>query len=66
MSETVFYAAILFCFVTVAVLLIGVIGFGTGLTSSSTSNKLMRMRILFQFLAVCAILLAVWLAGEGS
>lgn len=66
MSGTVFSIAILFCAVTAGVLMIGVIGFGTGKTSGSTSNKLMRFRIFFQFIAICLILVAVWLAKEGN
>ncbi|MEM7238946.1 MAG: twin transmembrane helix small protein [Pseudomonadota bacterium] len=66
MSGTIYIIGILFCFVTLAVLIIGVLGFGTGKTSGSTSNKLMRFRILFQFVAICLMLGAVWLAKEGN
>lgn len=66
MSGTAFTIAILLCFVTLGVLMIGVIGFGTGKASGSFSNKVMRFRILFQFLAIVAILAAVWLAKGGN
>ncbi|MEM6933859.1 MAG: twin transmembrane helix small protein [Pseudomonadota bacterium] len=66
MSGTIFLAGILFCFVTLAVLMIGVLGFGTGKTSGSTSNKLMRFRIFFQFVAVCLLLVGVWIAKGGN
>lgn len=66
MSGALFYFAAVFCVLTVAVLLIGILGFGTGLTSSRTSNRLMTFRILFQFIAVVLIVVAAALAGGGS
>ncbi|MEM7508276.1 MAG: twin transmembrane helix small protein [Pseudomonadota bacterium] len=66
MSGTTFYIAVLLCMITLGVLIIGVIGFGTGKASGSFSNKMMRYRIFFQFAAIIAILVTVWLAkGEG-
>lgn len=62
MSGTMMTIAILFCVVTAAVLALGILGFGTGRASGSTSNKLMRFRIIFQFVAIIFILLAVWFA----
>lgn len=58
--------AVLFCLVTAAVLAIGILGFGSGRTSGSTSNKLMVFRILFQFVALCFIMAAVLFAKNGS
>ncbi|MEM7177232.1 MAG: twin transmembrane helix small protein [Pseudomonadota bacterium] len=66
MSGALFYFGIVFCFLTVAVLLIGLLGFGTGLTSSRTSNKLMTFRILFQFIAVVLIVAAAALVSGGN
>ncbi|MEM9046462.1 MAG: twin transmembrane helix small protein [Pseudomonadota bacterium] len=66
MSGTMMTIAILFCLVTAGVLAIGIIGFGSGKASGSTSNKLMRFRILFQFVAICFILGAVFFAQNGS
>ncbi|MEM8790255.1 MAG: twin transmembrane helix small protein [Pseudomonadota bacterium] len=66
MSGVLLAIAVLFCLVTLAVLAIGVIGFGTGRASGSTSNKIMRYRILFQFVAICFILAAVFVAKGGS
>ncbi|MEL6479568.1 MAG: twin transmembrane helix small protein [Pseudomonadota bacterium] len=66
MSGTTFYIALLLCLTTLAVLIIGVVGFGTGKASGNFSNKMMRWRIFFQFAAVVFILITVWLAkGEG-
>ncbi|MEM0942581.1 MAG: twin transmembrane helix small protein [Pseudomonadota bacterium] len=66
MSSMAFMVAVLLCLVTLAVLIIGVLGFGTGKASGNFSNKMMRARILFQFLAVIAILVTIWLAKGGS
>ena len=66
MSGTTFYIALLLCLTTLAVMIIGVVGFGTGKASGNFSNKMMRWRIFFQFAAVVFILITVWLAkGEG-
>ena len=65
-SGTTFWVALLLCLTTLAVLIIGVVGFGTGKASGNFSNKMMRYRIFFQFFAVIFIILTVWLAkGEG-
>ncbi|MEM8699394.1 MAG: twin transmembrane helix small protein [Pseudomonadota bacterium] len=66
MSGTTFYIALLLCIMTLAVLMVGVIGFGSGRASGSFSNKMMRWRIMFQFAAVVFILLTVWLAKGES
>jgi hypothetical protein len=61
MTETFFYLAIAASLATLIVLMIGVIGFGTGTTGPRQSNKLMRYRIIFQFVAVILIMLTVLL-----
>lgn len=33
--------------------------------SRNYSNKLMRMRVVLQFVAICVIMLAIWLNGNG-
>ena len=62
MSGVTIAAAALFCLVTAGVLAVGVIGFGTGRASGSTSNRIMRLRILCQFAAICCILAAIGFA----
>ena len=69
MSGFLFYLAFLACLVTAGVLAVGIIGFGskrrTGLEGARLSNKLMRMRIMAQFIAVILIMLTV-LAVRGG
>ena len=50
----------------VVVLAIGISNFGKGgKAAAMKSNKMMRLRILFQFIAVILIVLYVWLRGQG-
>ena len=49
------------------ILMIGIGGFGRGgQFNRKYANKLMRMRILAQFVAVVLILLFVWIARGGE
>ena len=51
---------------TVAVLVMGIANFGKpGKDAALKSNKMMRLRILFQFMAVVLIVLYVFLRGQG-
>ncbi|WP_170411296.1 twin transmembrane helix small protein [Ruegeria arenilitoris] len=51
----------------VVVLAIGISNFGkSGKEAAMKSNKMMRLRILFQFIAVLLIVLYVWLRGQGA
>ncbi|MCE8547450.1 twin transmembrane helix small protein [Ruegeria pomeroyi] len=51
----------------VIVLMIGLGGFAKGGTfNAKYGNKMMRLRLLFQFIAVLLILLYVYLRGQGS
>ena len=51
----------------VVVLAIGISNFGKpGTDAAMKSNKMMRLRILFQFIAVVLIVLYVWLRGQGA
>jgi len=63
MSGILFYAAIAACLGTAAVLAVGIIGFGSkrrqGVEGARFSNKLMRLRIVAQFVAVVLIVLTV-------
>lgn len=64
MSGVLFYLAMAACVVTAGVLLFGVGGFGTGKMTPAAQNKLMRWRIIAQFVAVILIILTV-LAARG-
>ncbi|WP_170764039.1 twin transmembrane helix small protein [Ruegeria lacuscaerulensis] len=51
----------------VVVLAIGISNFGkSGRNAALKSNKMMQLRILFQFIAVVLIVLYVWLRGQGA
>lgn len=59
-----FYTLIPFALAAVAVvLLLGLINMMRG-GSPNTSQKLMRMRVLFQFIALVLIMITVWLMGR--
>lgn len=50
----------------VVVLAFGISNFGKGgMAAARKSNKMMRLRILFQFIAVVLIVLYVYLRGQG-
>ena len=63
----------LFILVVIAVLVVaGILLFGIGSFSKGgdynrrNANKIMRWRIMAQFVAVCLILLYVWLRGSAG
>ena len=59
-----FYTLIPFALAAVAfVLLLGLINMMRG-GSPNTSQKLMRLRVLFQFIALIIIMITVWLMGR--
>lgn len=54
------------CLAVVVVLIIGVGGFARGGDfNKKYANKIMRLRILLQFIAVLLILLFIWLRSGG-
>ena len=54
---------VLFMAVTLAVLIIGVIAMAVnGKLNKNHSNKLMRLRVLFQAIAILVFVIIVWLA----
>lgn len=69
MSGFLFYLAAIACIVTLAILAVGVGGFGSksreGVEGARLSNRLMRYRIIAQFVAVILIMLTVWAVGKG-
>ena len=64
--DPLFILAAIACLAVVAVLLVGVGGFARGGEfNRKYANKIMRLRLLAQFIAVVLIVLFVWLAGRG-
>ena len=70
MSGILFYLAMAACLVTFGVLAYGVGGFGSnkrqGVEGARLSNRLMRYRIIAQFVAVILIMLTVWVTRGGG
>ena len=66
MSGSAFYLALGACVATLIVVMIGILGFGTGRASASFSQKMMRLRIVAQFAAIVLIMLTIWLAQSGG
>ena len=64
MSEFLVYLLVPLAIGAVAVvLLFGLLNFAKG-GSPQTSQKLMRLRVLLQFVAVVVIMLTVWVMGR--
>ncbi len=67
MGDPLYILAIAAIAATVIVLVIGIGGFGAGgAFNARNANKMMRLRILFQFLAVVFILGYVYLRTQGG
>ena len=68
MAQDHLFIVVVLSMATVAIILmIGIGGFGRGGEfNRKYSNKLMRMRILAQFIAVVMILLFVWIVRGGE
>ena len=70
MSGFLFYLAAAACLVTFGVLAVGVGGFGSkgreGVEGARFSNRLMRYRIIAQFVAIILIMLTVWALRSGN
>lgn len=67
MSYTLFVAAVIACFVVLAVLLFGIFSFAKGGEfNRKYANKIMRLRIVTQAIAVVLILAAVLAAQTGG
>jgi len=69
MSALLFYLAAGACVVTLGVLTVGVVGFGArhreGLKGARFSNRLMRLRIIAQFIAIVLVMLTVIAMRNG-
>ncbi len=59
----IFWLAAVVCLAVLVVLMVGVIGFARGGDfNRKYANKIMRLRLLLQFIAVILIVLTVWVA----
>ena len=66
-QDPLFTVVVLSMAAVAIILMIGIGGFGRGGEfNRKYANKLMRMRILAQFIAVILILLFVWIARGGE
>ena len=66
-QDPLFTVVVLSMAAVAIILMIGIGGFGRGGEfNRKYSNKLMRMRIFAQFIAVVLILLFVWIARGGE
>ena len=64
MADVLFYALVPLALMVVAVvLLLGFINFARG-GSPHTSQRLMRLRVLMQFVALVVIMLTIWIIGR--
>ena len=64
--DPLFIIAAIACLAVVAVLLVGIGGFARGGDfNRKYANKIMRLRLLAQFIAIVLIVVFVWLAGRG-
>ena len=65
MGQYLLYLGLAACLATLAVLAFGIRGFGTSKMTPQKQNRLMRLRIIAQFVAIVLIALAVWLTKES-
>jgi uncharacterized membrane protein affecting hemolysin expression len=67
MSGTLFYVAAVACLAVLVVLLLGFASFARGGEFNKRyANKIMRLRVLLQFIAVVVIMLLAWALGNGD
>ncbi|MGF1501086.1 MAG: twin transmembrane helix small protein [Paracoccaceae bacterium] len=66
MANTFLTVAVAACLVTLIIVMIGIVGFGTGTTSTSFSQRMMRWRIVAQFVAIILIMITVLVARNGG
>ena len=65
-NSPLFYLAIFCCLAVAVVLLVGVTGFAKGGDfNRKYANKIMRLRLLLQFIAVVVILAVVFFTQKG-
>lgn len=66
MSGILFYLAIAACLGVLLILAVGIGGFGSGKATPQFSQKMMRWRIIAQFVALILIMLTIWAARSGG
>ncbi len=66
MGDFLFYLATAACLITAGVLIMGITGLGSGKVTPRGQNKLMRMRIIAQFVAVILIMLTFLILKGGD
>ena len=67
LSDLLFIIVALACLGVALILILGISTFGKeGRDNAKRSNKLMRWRIIAQFVAVLLILLFVYIRGQGG
>ena len=65
-SQPLFWIVALACLAVLGVLLVGIGGFAKGGEfNKKHANKVMRLRLLLQFIAVILILIFVWFTKGG-
>ena len=65
-DDPLFWVALVACLVVLAILMVGIGGFSKGGDfNRKYANKIMRLRIAAQFVAVLIILAVVWLRSKG-
>ncbi|WP_420568467.1 twin transmembrane helix small protein [Thalassovita sp.] len=65
-DDPLFYVVAIACLAVVVILMTGIGGFAKGGDfNRKYANKIMRLRIVAQFIAVAMILLFVWLRSGG-
>lgn len=64
MSSVTYVLSIIVMLAVLAVLIRGLVNMARG-GSGVTSNKLMQLRVLLQFIAVVLIVATLWLSGGG-
>ncbi len=67
LKDPLFLLVVVAVLIVAGILLYGIGSFGAGGESNRrNANKIMRWRIIAQFVAVCLILLYVWLRGPAG
>ncbi len=65
-QDPLFIVVLLACAAVLVILMTGIGGFAKGGEfNKKYANKIMQLRIVAQFVAICLILLFVWLRSEG-
>jgi hypothetical protein len=67
MADSLFYLVVAAMAAVVVALVIGIAGYGKGGEfNKKNGNKMMRLRLLFQFIAVLLIVTYVYLRSQGG